>query len=68
VGLAPRGVIEFVPKTAATVRKMLSLREDIFADHTEENFRSLLAGRARILESRTVSQEGRVVYLYDRSE
>ena len=66
VGLAPRGVIEFVQKTDATVRRMLSLREDIFADYTEENFRQLLAANARIVESRTVSAAGRVIFLYDR--
>ena len=66
VGLAPRGVVEFVQKTDSTVRRMLALREDIFADYTEENFRRLLAANARIVESRTVSAEGRVIFLYDR--
>ena len=67
VGLAPRGVIEFVQKTDATVRAMLSLREDIFADYTEESFRGLLAASARIVDSRTVSEEGRVLLWYDRT-
>jgi ribosomal protein L11 methylase PrmA len=66
VGLAPRGLVEFVQKTDSTVRRMLSLREDIFSDYTEENFRHLLAANARIVESRTVSAGGRVVFLYDR--
>ena len=48
------------------MRRMLALREDIFADYTEENFRQLLAANARIVESRTVSTEGRVTFLYDR--
>jgi ribosomal protein L11 methylase PrmA len=67
VGLAPAGVIEFVQKTDATVRGMLSLREDIFADYTEESFRRLLAASARIVDSRTVSEEGRVLLWYDRA-
>jgi len=66
VGLAPQGVVEFVQKTDSTVRRMLALREDIFADYTEENFRQLLAANARIVESRVVSGEGRVIFLYDR--
>ena len=66
VGLAPRGVVEFVQKTDSTVRRMLALREDIFADYTEENFRQLLAANARIVESRAVSAEGRVIFHYDR--
>ncbi len=68
VGLAPRGVIEFVRKTDATVRKMLSLREDIFADYTEDRFRDLLAANARIVDCRTVSEEGRALFQYDRRE
>jgi len=66
VGLAPQGVIEFVQKTDTTVRRMLALREDIFADYTEENFRQLLAASARIVESRAVSAAGRIIFLYDR--
>jgi ribosomal protein L11 methylase PrmA len=66
VGLAPQGVVEFVQKTDSTVRRMLALREDVFADYTEENFRKLLADNARIVESRTISAGGRVIYLYDR--
>jgi ribosomal protein L11 methylase PrmA len=65
VGLAPRGVVEFVPKTDGTVGKMLAMREDIFSDHTEENFRKLLADNARIVESRTISAGGRVIFLYE---
>jgi ribosomal protein L11 methylase PrmA len=68
VGLAPQGVIEFVQKTDSTVRRMLALREDIFADYTEENFRHLLAANARIVESRVVSAAGRVIFLYDRRQ
>lgn len=67
VGLAARGVIEFVQKTDATVRGMLALREDVFSDYTEQNFRSLVGANARIIESRTVSEEGRVLFWYDRS-
>lgn len=67
VSLAPRGVIEFVQKSDSTVRRMLALREDVFPDYTEENFRSLLAANARIVEARTVSAEGRVIFLFDRS-
>jgi ribosomal protein L11 methylase PrmA len=67
VGLAPRGVIEFVQKTDSTVQRMLALREDIFADYTEQNFRTLLAANARLVDSTTVSDEGRLIFFYDRS-
>jgi ribosomal protein L11 methylase PrmA len=68
VGLAPRGVIEFVQKGDPTVRRMLSLREDIFADYTEENFRNLLAANARVVEAARVSEEGRILFLYERPD
>jgi ribosomal protein L11 methylase PrmA len=68
VGLAPSGIIEFVRKTDPTVRQMLSLREDIFADYTEDNFRHLLAANAHIVDSQTISEDGRVLFRYDRRE
>lgn len=68
VGLAPSGVIEFVQKEDATVRKMLSLREDIFDDYTEDDFRGHLTANARIVEERRVSEEGRILFWYEPSE
>lgn len=38
LSFAPRGLIEFVPKSDYTVKKMLGLRDDIFSDYCEENF------------------------------
>jgi ribosomal protein L11 methylase PrmA len=66
VGLAPRGVIEFVPKADPTVQRMLALREDIFRDYEEAGFRSLLAGAARIVRSEAISSTGRTLYWYER--
>jgi ribosomal protein L11 methylase PrmA len=68
VGLAPRGVIEFVQKGDPTVRKMLSLREDIFTDYTEDAFRNHLSAHARIVEEWKVSEEGRLLFRYERTE
>jgi len=33
VGLAPRGVIEFVPKSDPMVQQLFAFREDIFSDY-----------------------------------
>jgi hypothetical protein len=41
--VAPRGLIEFVPKTDDTIKKMLALKGDIFKDYTEQNFRDILS-------------------------
>lgn len=66
VSLARRGIIEFVPKSDATVQKMLALRSDIFDDYTEESFKCALASQARILKVQTVSATGRRLYAFER--
>ncbi len=47
-GLAPSGVVEFVPKEDRMVRNMLELRPDIFPDYRLEHFLDCLRARARI--------------------
>lgn len=64
-GMAPRGVIEFVPKADPMVQRMLQLREDQFDDYEQQNFESLLAARGQIVTSRAVSSSGRTLYYYD---
>jgi ribosomal protein L11 methylase PrmA len=66
VGLAPRGVIEFVEKTDPTVQRMLSLRQDIFDDYAEATFSAALSDCARIVEADTVSSTGRKLFWYER--
>jgi ribosomal protein L11 methylase PrmA len=65
-GLAPAGVIEFVPKSDPTVQRMLALREDIFTAYDQETFRNCLAEHARIVRDEPVSQHGRRLFWYDR--
>ena len=67
VSLAPRGLVEFVPKDDPTVGLMLSSREDIFRDYNEENFSAALRRCARIDASETISASGRRLFAYDRS-
>jgi ribosomal protein L11 methylase PrmA len=64
--LAPAGVIEFVPKSDPTIQRMLALREDIFSEYTEDNFRSALSARARIVGEQVVSASGRRLFCYER--
>jgi ribosomal protein L11 methylase PrmA len=65
-GLAPAGVIEFVPKSDPTVQRMLALREDIFTEYDQETFRNCLAENARLVRDEVVSQHGRRLFWYDR--
>lgn len=67
VDLAPQGVIEFVPKDDPKVIQLLALREDIFPDYSEANFRQFLLARASIVETRTVTDSGRVLFWFRRN-
>ncbi len=62
--IAPRGVLEFVPKSDSTIQKMLALRDDIFPDYTEENFIRILSSLRRIERKETVSSSGRVMLAF----
>jgi ribosomal protein L11 methylase PrmA len=64
--MAPRGVIEFVPKTDPMVVELLRLRADIFPNYNEEHFVKCLEERARIVTSETVSASGRKLFAYER--
>jgi ribosomal protein L11 methylase PrmA len=66
VGLAPQGLVEFVPKGDETVTRMLALREDVFPEYQKEQFEAHLARRAHIVASHAVSKSGRTVYWYAR--
>jgi ribosomal protein L11 methylase PrmA len=66
VALAPRGLIEFVPKADPTVRRMLALKGDIFPDYDEASFRRALEARARVVAADPVSTTGRTLYRYER--
>ena len=65
--MAPRGVIEFVPKTDPMVVELLRLREDIFPNYNEEHFVKCLQERARIVASETVSSSGRKLFAFERA-
>jgi len=64
-GLAPRLVIEFVPKEDPQVQRLLGLRRDIFADYTGEGFERAFAGHFRTVERRPLPGTGRVLYLLE---
>ncbi len=66
VGLAPNGLIEFVPKEDPMSQRLLQHREDVFADYNRENFEAILGNLTRIKESIKISNTGRRLYLYER--
>ena len=64
IKIAPRGLIEFVPKNDETIKKMLTLKGDIFKDYNEENFKSLILKNAKINSEKLVSDSGRKIFEY----
>lgn len=66
IGLAPKGVIEFVPKKDGMVQALLHFREDIFPNYSEEKFRDYITSHARIIKSQIVSKSGRLLVEYAR--
>jgi ribosomal protein L11 methylase PrmA len=66
-GIAPRGLIEFVPRDDPTVQRMLALRDTRFEDYSESVFRSLLSADARIVREDRVSATGRTLFWFERN-
>ncbi len=64
IELAPRGLIEFIPKNDETIKKMLMLKGDIFKSYNEQNFKNLILKRAEIISEEIVSQSGRKLIEY----
>ena len=65
--IAPRGLIEFVPKNDDTIRKMLSLKGDIFKDYDENNFRDILSKTSKIESENIISESGRKIFEYSKT-
>ena len=66
VGLAPNGVIEFVPKSDPMVQRLLRLREDIFDDYAEEVFAKHLQAKAEVVRAVDVSASDRRLFWFAR--
>jgi ribosomal protein L11 methylase PrmA len=62
--IAPKGLIEFVPKSDKTIGQLLALKEDMFDDYSEDRFTKVLSSHASIVGKTKVSASGRVIYEY----
>jgi ribosomal protein L11 methylase PrmA len=67
VSLAPRGVVEFVPKEDPMVQQMLALRDVEFSDYHETAFREYVGQVGRITAEHRFSENGRLLISYERS-
>lgn len=64
VKLAPRGLIEFVPKQDPQVQRLLRHRPDVRADYSIENFRAALAAHGRTVKETQITSSGRRIFEY----
>ena len=67
IDLAPRGIIEYVPKNDPMVQEILALRADVFTDYTEDNFDAALSMIARVVRSERITTNNRRLVWFDRT-
>tara|TARA_Y100001970_G_C14239873_1_gene864211 strand:- start:116 stop:1504 length:1389 start_codon:yes stop_codon:yes gene_type:complete len=66
ISLAPKGIIEFVPKNDPTIQSMIKLKGDIFPDYNYENFENILSGLTKIISKKKISKSGRILFSYEK--
>ena len=64
--IAPLLIIEFVPKQDDKVQQMLSSREDVFGDYTQEHFEACFSRYFNLEDRRPVPGTHRILYLMKR--
>ena len=64
--LAPKGIIEFVPKNDVTIQSMIKLKGDIFPNYNLENFKNFLSKKTKITSEKIVSRSGRTLFSFEK--
>jgi ribosomal protein L11 methylase PrmA len=67
VSLAPRSVIEFVPRSDPMAQQLLALKPAIAPDYELDTVRAMLGSRARIEREQVVTASGRVLFALART-
>lgn len=67
VSLAPKGVIEFVPKEDPMANQLLTWKPNVAPDYDLGTIRSMLQSRARIDREEVVTSSGRVLFAFSRT-
>ena len=65
MGIAPKGLIEFVDKQDETVKRMLSLKGDIFPNYSLENFEKNIQKFGKIV-NKTLISNTRILYEFEK--
>ena len=66
IALAPRGLIEFVPRGDPRTDDLLALRDRDFAEYTPEAFEAALGKCAKFQRTGMASATGRLLYAFER--
>jgi hypothetical protein len=64
--VAPRGIVEFVPKEDPMARQLLALKPDLAPEYTAEQFGNALSARARVSRREQVTTSGRILFAFER--
>ena len=64
--MAPRAIVEFVPKEDPMTRRLLAARRDIFEHYTIDGFREAFGGPFRVLRETPVADSPRTLFLLER--
>jgi hypothetical protein len=65
--LAPRAIVEWVPKQDPMGQRLLRARQDVFEDYTREGFERAFGARFRIVARSPIRDSERILYLMERS-
>lgn len=66
--MAPRAIVEFVPKEDPMTRRLLAARRDIFDAYSIDGFREAFSEGFRILREAPVDDSPRTIFLLERRE
>ncbi len=61
---APNLIIEFIPKTDEKIKLMLSEKEDIYSEYSEEEFEKAFGKYYRLSRKELIGNSGRLLYLF----
>lgn len=64
--MAPRAIVEFVPKEDPMTRRLLAARRDIFDRYSIEGFREAFGGPFRITREAPIDDSPRTLFLLER--
>jgi hypothetical protein len=66
--IAPRAIVEFVPKEDPMTQRLLAARRDIFEGYSIERFRDAFGSRFRITRESRIADSPRTLFLLERRD